>query len=237
MSLSSSSKNQAGNTLTIDNFVHHPKVTDCLKRLRDTFTEANPMVVSDVLDEEGQQYVNLVQKGGGVLGIALVGYTFILEEMKIRFLRQAGTSAGAINTALMTVIGRKQDAKSTKVLDAICKLDFFNLVDGHPVARWLIKEFITHGDFTARIKKRITVSVFMLGVLLAGDIILVGLQHSIPSLSFWAGLCFVLTGVFGLFATTIITYTSTLLKRLKNAGYGINPGDFFYDWIKQQLKD
>ncbi len=25
------------------------------------------------------------------------------------------------------------------------------------------------------------------------------------------------------------------VQRLKNAGFGVNPGDFFYDWIKTQL--
>jgi NTE family protein len=30
-------------------------------------------------------------------------------------------------------------------------------------------------------------------------------------------------------------YTATLFKRLKNAGFGINPGDYFYDWIKARL--
>ena len=39
--------------------------------------------------------MNLVQKGGGVLGVALVGYVYILEQAGIRFLKMAGTSAGA----------------------------------------------------------------------------------------------------------------------------------------------
>ena len=30
-------------------------------------------------------------------------------------------------------------------------------------------------------------------------------------------------------------YIATLLKRLKNSGFGINPGDFFYDWVKKLL--
>ncbi|HEX8357472.1 MAG TPA: hypothetical protein VF610_08680, partial [Segetibacter sp.] len=54
-----------------------------------------PLIVSDIIDGDGNQYVNLVQKGGGVLGIALVGYTFILEAAGVRFMRMAGTSAGA----------------------------------------------------------------------------------------------------------------------------------------------
>ena len=37
-----------------------------------------------------------MQEGGGVWGIALLGYTYILEKMGIRFFSLAGTSAGAI---------------------------------------------------------------------------------------------------------------------------------------------
>ncbi|ULT43995.1 hypothetical protein KRR40_11780 [Niabella defluvii] len=45
---------------------------------------------------------------------------------------------------MLTVIGKKQEEKSGRVLDAITNLNFFDLVDGHPVARWMIKRFITH---------------------------------------------------------------------------------------------
>lgn len=40
---------------------------------------------SDVEDAQGHQYVDLVQKGGGTLGIALVGYTYVMEKAGIRF--------------------------------------------------------------------------------------------------------------------------------------------------------
>ena len=140
-------------------------------------------MVSDVLDQDGNQYVNLVQKGGGVLGVALVGYTYILEKMGIRFLRLAGTSAGAINTALMTVIGKKEDAKSISILKAICDLNFFNLVDGHPAARWIIKKFITHQDFTVKVKKWLTWILSLHVFLVAGDFIFLGLEHKIHVLS------------------------------------------------------
>jgi NTE family protein len=136
----------------------------------------------------------------------------------------------------MTVIGGKQEAKSTRVLDAICKLDFFSLVDGHPAARWLIKRFITHADFTLRVKKWLIAVGALFGILLCGDIVLLGLQHTIPYLAIWTIVCFVLTGIFVLLAAVALSYAASLLKRLKNAGYGINPGDYFYDWIKLQLK-
>src|SRR3954470_13604720 len=127
------------NVISIEDFTQQPEVLACLKQLEDRYGKGGAnLVVSDVIDDQGHQYVNLVQKGGGVLGVALVGYTYVLEQMGIRFLRMAGTSAGAINTSLMTVIGNKTETKSTKVLKAICDLNFFDLVDGHPAARRLI---------------------------------------------------------------------------------------------------
>ena len=222
--------------LSVDDFIKNASVKECLSNLKAAFSN-KPIIVSDVLDDENHQYVNLVQKGGGVLGIALVGYTYILEEMGIRFIRLAGTSAGAINTALMIVTGKKEEAKSLKILDIICKLDFFNLVDGHPAARWLIKNFITHKDFTSQVKKWILGIFITLSSLLAADFIFLGLQHAIPQVTVLTKAFFVFTGFFLLLVSVLIAYIATLLKRLKNAGFGINPGDYFYDWIKKQLVD
>ncbi|MEX6688248.1 patatin-like phospholipase family protein [Danxiaibacter flavus] len=223
--------------LKIEDFTNNPDVKECVERLEREFgSNGRPFVVSDVLDSENHQYVNLVQKGGGVLGVALVGYTYILEYMGIRFMRLAGTSAGAINTSLMTVIGRKEEAKSDKVLDAICKLNFFNLVDGHPVARMLIKNFITNTDFNSNVKKWIAGIVITLLFFVTGDFVCLGLQKAVPWVSVLTKTFFILTGFFLLILAVLLVYISTLLKRLKNSGFGINPGDYFYDWIKQQLQ-
>lgn len=97
---------------------------------------------SDIEDVDGNQYVDLVQEGGGVLGIALVGYTFILENAGIRFFSLAGTSAGAINTILMAGLGKIKEAKSEKILDILSKKDLFDFVDGHKVVRKIINKVI-----------------------------------------------------------------------------------------------
>ena len=70
-------------SLTVEQFTNHPDVLQCLEKLKSEFSGdgKRPFVVSDTLDDEGHQYVNLVQKGGGVLGVALIGYTYILEQM------------------------------------------------------------------------------------------------------------------------------------------------------------
>ena len=224
--------------LTHDDFINNDIVKTCLSDLKAEFPPGGKaFVVSDVIDDKGNQYVNLVQKGGGVLGIALVGYTYILEQMGVRFIRLAGTSAGAINTALMVATGTKQDAKSIPVLDAICKLEFIKLVDGHPAVRWLISKFITNVDFGKRIMTWIKSIIGTLIMLLVGNFVFLGLQHGLPWISIFTKVFFVLTGLCLLFIAAIIIYVDTLFRRFKNSGIGINPGDFFYDWIKQQLAD
>ncbi len=240
--------------IAVDDFIKQPEVLNCLDQLEKRFGKnGERLIISDVLDPEGHQYVNLVQKGGGVLGVALVGYTYILEQMNIRFIRLAGTSAGAINTALMTVIGGqvtsiengvetkkmvqgdKKKAKSEEILKAICDLNFFDLVDGHPAARWLIKNFITHKDFAEKTGKWIK---WIIGLLIAFpviDFILLGLQHQFPVVSFFTKLFFVITGFYFLLVVLIVAYLLYLITRLKDSGFGINPGDFFYNWIKKRL--
>ena len=228
--------NSGKKELSLEDFLEAPRVLQCLKELED-FQQKTPLIVSDVLDKDGHQYVNLVQKGGGVLGVALVGYTYVLEKMGIRFLRLAGTSAGAINTAMMTVIDRKEDAKSEKILKIICDLKFFNLVDGHPAARWLIKMFITNKDFTKKIKTWIFTFIGILAFLLVSNVALIGLEHAFPKLHYITVFSFVLTGFYLVLSGAVVFYIISLLKRLKNSGFGINPGDYFYDWLKKNMKD
>ena len=99
---------------------------------------------SDVLDSEGHQYVDVVLEGGGVLGIALVGYTYALEAAGIRFLGIGGTSAGAINALLLAAIGGKAESKSEHIIDAIANLDIAGFEDGGPHLLPLIEEVENH---------------------------------------------------------------------------------------------
>jgi NTE family protein len=221
--------------MNIDSFLKNPRVLKCLEELEE-HKRKKPFIVSDVIDEKGNQYVHLVQKGGGVLGVALVGYTYILEKMGIRFMRLAGTSAGAINTAMMTVIDNKEDEKSEKILKIICDLNFFSLVDGHPAARWLIRNFITNKDFTIKLKNWMLGFILILVVLLVSDMLLLGLEKKFENLHYFVVLSFVLTGLYLVVMSAVLFYIKGLLKRLKNSGFGINPGDFFYDWLKTNMK-
>jgi NTE family protein len=72
---------------------------EVLNDLKAYFTN-RPFFVSDVVgnkEDNRLQYVDLAQQGGGVWGIALIGATYILEVMGIRFFVLAGTSAGAVS--------------------------------------------------------------------------------------------------------------------------------------------
>ncbi|ANH79577.1 Patatin [Niabella ginsenosidivorans] len=223
--------------LTTGDFINSPKVIQNLQRLEAAFgAGGSRLVISDVLDKDGHQYVNLVQKGGGVLGVALLGYTYALEQMGIRFLRLAGTSAGAINTAMLAIIGKKEDPKSVKVLEAVAGLDFFDLVDGRPIAKWLTRKFITKRGFLNKLKAWwLGIGIFYTVLLVTTFVCLWLLPHNSPMLHFTQTLVIVLL-VATLLLGGVVYYITRLLKRLKCSGYGINPGNFFYDWMKDQMQ-
>lgn len=85
---------------------------------------------SDVMDENNSQYVELVQEGGGVLGVALVGYTYVLEQMGLRFFSLAGTSAGSINSLLLASFGDISLPKSEKIIQILANKNLYEFVDG-----------------------------------------------------------------------------------------------------------
>lgn len=90
---------------------------------------------SDLIDGEGNQYVDLVMEGGGVLGIALTGYTYVLEQAGIRFLGIGGTSAGSINALMIAALGTPAEAKSEKLLAALADMPMAEFIDGDSDAR------------------------------------------------------------------------------------------------------
>lgn len=95
--------------------------------------------VSNIIDNEGHQYVDLVMEGGGVLGIALVGYVHVLEEMGIRFLSLGGASAGSINALLMAAGGEVNVPKASFILDKLAGKNLFDFVDGDSDAKDFVK--------------------------------------------------------------------------------------------------
>lgn len=250
---------KAESEVTPKDFIKDTAVTEYIKNLKSHFNENNPLIVSDVLDEYGNQYVNLVQKGGGVWGIALVGYTYVLEQMGIRFLRLAGTSAGAINTAMLAIVGEKEEAKSEKVIEELCALELFNIVDGAPAAQWAIKKIIisktakdssepekpsdSPGDenksktkprkgLVARLIIPLLLFALLPLILIVTDVVLLVLAQKQFISSVVPAVAFTVSGFVVGIGGVIVTYLLYLFNKLRSAGYGVNPGDFFYDWLK-----
>ncbi|MHA3078854.1 patatin-like phospholipase family protein [Acinetobacter sp. ANC 5502] len=96
--------------------------------------------ISDIVDDDGNQYVDLVLEGGGVLGIALIGYTYTLEQAGIRFLNLAGTSAGSINALILASLGQSSAKKSEELISIFEGMDFHSFVDGGILSDELVKD-------------------------------------------------------------------------------------------------
>lgn len=120
-------------------FTHEAQVLNLVEDLKESHGKKE---YSDIIDDEGHQYVDLVMEGGGVLGIALVGYTHVLEQVGIRFLRIGGTSAGAINAALLASLGKPEETKSEEILSHLASVDMGSFVDGDSDAKDFIQSML-----------------------------------------------------------------------------------------------
>src|SRR5258706_5555166 len=201
-------------------FTQHPDVQQTLSELKAQFSKRE-FRVSDVLDSEGHQYVNLVQEGGGVLGIALVGYTYILEQMGVRFLSLAGTSAGAINTILISAIGKKQEEKSTVILGHLGNLKLFDFVDGFWLWKFLIRQMSSNTGFFKRLKRTLTRIVVLAVILAAASCTVYFFFPSANPGIFW----WLMMTTFLLMAAVIIVagIMKWLFREFKKTRWGIQP--------------
>ncbi len=127
------------NNMSADDFTQRAEVRSLIRELKDS---SRDKIFSDIIDANGNQYVDLVMEGGGVLGIALVGYTYVLETMGIRFLRIGGTSAGSINALLLAGMGAPEIPKSAKIVDVLAKLNMYDFIDGDQDVKDLVKTIV-----------------------------------------------------------------------------------------------
>lgn len=113
-------------TLTAADFynVAAPVVTD----LKDKALDQRQY--SDVLDGAGRQYIDLVMEGGGVLGIGLLGYIYILEQAGLRFIGLGGTSAGSITALVLAALDVPERDKSRPLIDIVANMPMASFIDG-----------------------------------------------------------------------------------------------------------
>ncbi|MCJ7935144.1 MAG: patatin-like phospholipase family protein [Chryseobacterium sp.] len=178
---------------------------------------------SDLLDEYGHQYVEFVQEGGGVWGSALVGYLYGLESFGIRFLKVAGTSAGAINTMLIAACRTKEEAKSDVIKDILFSWDFADFMDGKTYVKTTLHAMLNNKDFF-KINAIITAALF---------IILISIPFTAPSETITrAKLMFLIPLV-----PAIILFfgIKKLYHNFRKENSGLNPGNVFMDTMKNAL--
>lgn len=126
--------------MKITDFTNHPEVKQLINGMKTDKVDQKQF--SDLLDSSGNQYVELVQEGGGVLGVALIGYTYVLEQLGIRFFSLAGTSAGSINAMLLAGLGDVSKPKSEKVIEVLVNKNLYDFVDGDDDSKDFIKALV-----------------------------------------------------------------------------------------------
>lgn len=220
-----------------NSFIDASGVDQLILDFKDELKKENRVLqVSDVTDDNGNQYVDLVQEGGGVLGIALVGYTYVLEKMGIRFFSMAGTSAGSINAMLLACCGKREEEKSPVIVHHLAQLDMFSFVDGKPgnnrFTRWIkktVQQFILG---TGAMRRLLRLLVILMGGLLVTSLACFVINFFRPGIARWLGLG---AGVLLLVLATLLLFAINRFKQFARNGYGLNCGQAFHDWIKSAI--
>jgi NTE family protein len=186
------------------------------------YEELNAKEFSDILDKDGNQYVHLVQEGGGVWGTALVGYLYALEIFGLRFLRIAGTSAGAINTILIAAIGNREEMKSEKIKAILFDWDLSTFIDGNSIVKKVLSKIVDRSGWVKKIKiLAIAILVFLL---------LFPIVASITDIKNWK--LFTIPIILIVIFYFVFYYYYTLFKTSR---FGLNPGNSFYSKLEETI--
>lgn len=180
---------------------------------------------SDLLDAEGNQYIEFVQEGGGVWGSALVGYLYGLEIFGIRFLKVAGTSAGAINTMLIAACKTKEEPKSKLIKEILFSWDFADFMDGKTYVKTTLHGMLNNKNFF-KINAIIAVIFF---------IILVSIPFAAPSGSILSAKLMFLIPLIP--AIILFLCIKKLYNNFRKENSGLNPGNVFLNTMKKALDD
>lgn len=178
---------------------------------------------SDILDAEGNQYIEFVQEGGGVWGSALVGYLYGLEIFGIRFLKVAGTSAGAINTMLIAAYKTKEGAKSEVIKEILFNWNFADFMDGKTYVKTTIHAMLNNKNFL-KINLYIAVAVLLFFGILA---------FVYPTKAIWETKILFSIPMFLVIIGFLFLWK--LYSDLKKRNSGFNPGNTFQNQMKQVL--
>jgi len=180
---------------------------------------------SDLLDHEGNQYIEFVQEGGGVWGSALVGYLYGLEIFGIRFLKIAGTSAGAINTMLIAACRTKEEPKSEIIKEILFNWNFADFIDGKPYVKTNIHAILNNKNF---LKTNLIIAAVMMMILVTAPFV-------IPSEKIWEAKLLFLVPIIPLIIAFF--YFKKLYTDFTKSNSGLNPGNVFLQQMTDVMTD
>ncbi|MCW5623348.1 MAG: patatin-like phospholipase family protein [Burkholderiales bacterium] len=121
-----------GDSVDAAQFVTDARVVEAIRLIRALSRDHQ---YSDLVDAAGHQYVDFVMEGGGVLGVALLGYTYALEQAGIRFLGLGGTSAGSVNALMLAALDVPESAKAERLIEILADIPLESFIDGDGDAR------------------------------------------------------------------------------------------------------
>lgn len=217
---------------------HAVEVRQALERHRTVWAKLPPerRRVSDVVNGERDgagneiQFVDLVMEGGGVLGLALVGFTYALEALGIRFLRIAGTSAGAINAMAVAAVAAPGRASGPEVLQELGGLDLSSFVDGRPLARRLVRVLGSGARFPLLLWLAAIAGVGIAVLLPVALVVSLLLGLAVPPPLRWA-----LLAAFATVAVATFWIARDVLSPLRRRR-GLHPGRAFLGWMTDLLE-
>jgi len=190
--------------------------------------------------------VDLVQQGGGMYGIALLGYTYTMEKLGIRFYSHGGTSAGAINATFLAAVGSdvyehpsifsddgdtKPTTKSEILTHIIANTNFSSFMGRKGIIGYLQQKLFK--NFKSKfvpVVLALVMSLFLVTIYTA-----FGYVYKISNgVSGWE-LRFndFLIGTFQVFALAVLLYI--LFVKMLGPKFGVNSGNEFYDWVDKLL--
>lgn len=194
-------------------------------------------IYSDFRDKNNRQVIDLVQEGGGMLGIALVGYTYILEKAGLRISSYAGASAGAINATYLAAIpdsiyDKENGFKSLETLKILANTDMASFMDGNKLIKFILRNSM---DDYGMSKRFYIILILFFGIFLGFNLLFFYLTTQINT---WLNISYpmVFIWIFGTLGgiLTIYLFYKTL-RWILGAKLGLNRGKVFYEWMKANL--
>ena len=193
---------------------------------------------------EMRPVIDLVQQGGGMYGIALLGYTYIMEKLGIRFYSHGGTSAGAINASFLAAIPNsiynfnsifsdsnniRQATKSELLTHIITNTNFNDFMGAKGIIgnlqRRLFKNFKSLG---LKVILFTTLAAFLIICFVAfGGVFRISNGLSGFELRYFD----FIVGTLNILALLLLIYI--LLVKLFGKRFGVNTGDEFYTWVEE----